>query len=191
MENIPNMDNMDFASVGMMNDYTNVQQDPRTKTGWWSTLTGGKTEKESLVAQQDYDKLWNEQMFEREMAYNSAEMQKQRDYETMMSNSAYTRAMKDMKNAGLNPALMYARGGMSASTPSSGNARTSAPSSNSAKQLPSQTGQLAGIIGTIAFASAKAVTSAYASMKVGRAMKGYQIGSGSKALNNFYKTVGI
>lgn len=50
--------------------------------------------------------------------FNAQEAQKQRDFEEKMSNSAYTRAVDDMKNAGLNPSQMYNNGGSSASTPS-------------------------------------------------------------------------
>lgn len=55
-------------------------------------------------------------------AFSASEAQKQRDWETEMSNTAYQRQVADMRAAGINPAM--AMGGSGASTPSG-----SAPSS--------------------------------------------------------------
>lgn len=46
-------------------------------------------------------------------AFSRAEAQKNRDWQKMMSDTAYQRAMADMKKAGLNPILAYSQGGRS------------------------------------------------------------------------------
>lgn len=52
------------------------------------------------------------------MNYNSAEAAKNRDWQEMMSNTSYQRAVADMKKAGINPILAFGSGASGASTPS-------------------------------------------------------------------------
>ena len=54
--------------------------------------------------------------------FNAQQAKIQRDWETQMSNTAYQRAVADIKAAGLNPAMMYASGGQGASTPTGASA---------------------------------------------------------------------
>lgn len=56
------------------------------------------------------------------MAYNAAEAQKNRDYQTYMSNTSYQRAVKDMQAAGINPILAAQNGGASTPTGATGSA---------------------------------------------------------------------
>ncbi len=50
--------------------------------------------------------------------FNADEAQKARDFEERLSNTAYQRAVADMKSAGINPVLAYSNGASGASTPS-------------------------------------------------------------------------
>jgi len=68
---------------------------------------------------------------EKTRAFNSAEARINRNFQQEMSNSAYQRAMKDMRAAGLNPLLAISQGG--AGTPSGATASGSAATAATTK----------------------------------------------------------
>lgn len=98
---------------------------------FWNELTGNTATNE-----------FNANEAEKARLFNSAEAQKNRDWQTMMSNTAYSRAVADMKNAGINPASL---GGNATSSPAS----TPGGSTASGVAAHGNAGGGAGILGLV------------------------------------------
>lgn len=81
---------------------------------------------QQAIALEDWQR--SEQSAENQRQFESREAKINRDWQEYMSNTAYKRAMQDIKSAGLNPVLALSQGGMSASTPSGASASGSAGS---------------------------------------------------------------
>lgn len=83
--------------------------------------------------------------------FNAEEAEKQRAFEREMSNTAYQRAVEDMKKAGINPILAFSQGG--ASTPQGVSASSTNPDAgqgNTGRGFHADTGSLISLISSIA-----------------------------------------
>lgn len=84
----------------------------------FSSQTSAQNTQQQIAAQGAFQKESEE--------FNAAEAQKNRDYQTQMSNTAFQRSRADAQAAGLNPMVLAGMGG--ASTPSGSTASVGTPS---------------------------------------------------------------
>ena len=102
----------------------------------------------SSAKQAEELRKWQEEQYRIMREYNSAEAQKNRDWQERMSSSAHQREVRDLLDAGLNPVLSVT-GGNGASVTSGATASSSAPSGAMGSVDNSATGAIAGLFGSL------------------------------------------
>lgn len=102
----------------------------------------------SSAKQAEELRKWQEEQYRIMREYNSAEAQKNRDWQERMSSSAHQREVRDLIASGLNPVLSVT-GGSGAAVTSGATASSSAPSGAMGSVDNSATGAVAGLFGSL------------------------------------------
>lgn len=117
--------------MGFLNDLVGWITDPFAQLV--GGLIGGERRNDQQIAVNRENNEFNAQQAALQREWATSETQKNRDWQTTMSNTQYQRAIGDLKNAGLNPMLAYSQGG--AGTPSGGIASGSSATSQTIPTL--------------------------------------------------------
>lgn len=110
---------------------------------WFSPGTA-QAKENAYQAQVDRDYNANQALLARE--FSAQEAQKQRDYEERMSNTAYQRAVEDLRAAGLNPYAVY--GGASAASTPQGSAGTAYQAHSQGSRVSKSTSGVVQLLGS-------------------------------------------
>lgn len=92
--------------------------------------------------QAEMNRLFQQSSAREAMSFNAAEAAKNREWQETMSNTAYQRAVDDLKAAGLNPALAYSQGGATTTAGATASGYSSSGSSASGAAASGRSTQL-------------------------------------------------
>lgn len=144
-----------FSSEPYKKEGNGLVSDPgsfgRTWLGQLLGYQGDTAEEDYIRSEQQANNAFVRDMLKlgEQNYFNASEAQKARDWQERMSNTAYQRAVADMKLAGINPILAFQQGGASTPTGSSASSGSGGSSRGSYRDSTQSGSQVLGNIAQI------------------------------------------
>lgn len=104
--------------------------------GAYSSAKSVRDENQAAMERQQSQENFQREMFTKDTDFQQASADRQMDFQERMSDTAYTRAVKGMREAGINPMLAVSQGGASTPTGSSASGASFSGSAAPVEKVP-------------------------------------------------------